>query len=143
MNSKLNIIKLAVGPNSLKELEAWQTQRMCEKAANNENSELIHSTRNFPRRAEEILGGGSIYWVIKGRIVGRNRILEFRPMIHNDRLHCGIVYDPKLIRVIPRPRRPFQGWRYLEGKDTPSDLTEEMGEIPENMLRELIELGVL
>jgi hypothetical protein len=143
MNDKLHLIKLAVGPDSLRELQEWQTNLACEKAAKGQKGELIHITRNTPKRAEQVLNGGSIYWVIKGFIAGRNRITELRPMMYQDRPHCGIVYDPKLIRVTPRPHRPFQGWRYFEGKDTPPDLASNTSDIPEKMLRELAEFGLL
>ena len=143
MKARLHLIKLAVGPDSLQQLQDWQTQRLCEKTAKGEKGELIHITRNTPKRAEEVLKGGSIYWVIKGYIAARNPILELRPMTYNGTPHCGIVYDPNLVRVAPRPHRPFQGWRYFDGKDVPSDLSQDASDLPEAMLRELNELGLL
>ncbi|HEU5048512.1 MAG TPA: DUF1489 domain-containing protein [Rickettsiales bacterium] len=143
MTKYLHLIKLAVGPRSLKDLQDWQTRLACEKAAKGQKGEIIHITRSTPKRAEEVLAGGSIYWVIKGFIVGRNRILELRPMMYDDMPHCGIVYEPELIRVTPQPRRPFQGWRYLEGKDAPPDLEGDIRDMPDPMLRELAELGLL
>jgi hypothetical protein len=143
MKAHLHLIKLAVGPSSLKELQEWQTARACEKADKGEKGELIHITRNTPKRAEEVLNGGSVYWVVRGFIAGRNPILELRPMTYDGMPHCGIVYDPKLVRVKPLPRRPFQGWRYFEGKDAPPDLARNVSDIPEKMLRELAELGLL
>jgi len=139
MSARLHLIKLAVGPNSLNSLREWQTQLVCEKAVKGQEGELIHITRNTPKRAEELLDGGSIYWVIKGFIAGRNRLLELRPMMHNGMPHCGIVYDPELIRLAPRPRRPFQGWRYLLVADTPPDLASNASDLTESMLRELTE----
>jgi hypothetical protein len=143
MSGHIHLVKVAVGPSSFNGLKEWQIQLACEKAAKGEKGELIHITRNTPKRAEELLDDGSIYWVIKGLIGGRNRILEFRPMIYDGIPHCGIVYDPQLIRVVPRPRRPFQGWRYLEAKDAPPDLANNTHEIPESIMRELTELGLL
>lgn len=136
MNARLHLIKLAVGPNSTKDLQEWQTKNARKK-------ELIHITRNFPKRAKEILNGGSIYWVIKGIIVGRNPIIDLRPMLYGDQSHCGIVYSPELVRVAPKQRRPFQGWRYFEEADIPSDLDEEANEMSDEMLKALNELGVL
>lgn len=136
MSEHIHLVKVAVGPKTFNGLKEWQIQLACEKSAKGENDELIHITRNKPKRTNELLAEGSIYWVIKGLIVGRNRILELRPMIYGGRPHCGIVYDSQLIRVVPRPRRAFQGWRYLEAKDAPLDLTNDTIEIPEFMLRE-------
>lgn len=143
MSGSLHLIKLSVGPGSLQDLVDWQTQTVRDKRAQGQKAELFHITRNMPRRSEDVLDGGSIYWVIKGFIVGRNRILALRPITYNDQPHCAIVYDPELIRVAPRPRRPFQGWRYFEGKDAPPDLSGDAHDIPEGMLRELTGLGLL
>ena len=74
-----------------------------------------------PKRADELLNGGSLYWVIKGQIAVRQRLLELRAVTKNGMPHCGLVYDPKLVHLIPRACRPFQGWRYLAAKDAPTD----------------------
>lgn len=102
-------------------------------------------TRNKPKRAEEILNGGSIYWVIKGWVCARQRLLELRPLLLNGIPYCGLVYDKELVRVAPRPRRAFQGWRYFDPKDAPPDLVKGKGdaEIPDEMQRELAALGLL
>lgn len=139
----LHLIKLSVGSESVTDLEAWQAQRLQEKIRQGEKPELMHITRNMPKRAEEVLDGGSLYWVIKGVVCARQRLLELRPITYNDAPHCGLVYDKELIRVCPRPHRPFQGWRYFDPKDAPPDLSVN-GEAPdEKMLRELAELGLL
>lgn len=138
-----HLIKLAVGPKSFDDLENWQKHAVCEKSEKSETTELMHITRNTPKRADEILNGGSIYWVIKGVIAGRNRILDVRSMLYQGVPHCGIVYEPTLIRVSPQPRRPFQGWRYFEEKDIPADLPRHTADIPEAVLRELSALGVI
>ncbi len=98
-----------------------------------------------PKRADEILGGGSLYWVIKGQIAARQKLLAFRPITRNGVPHCGLVYDKVLVPVIARPRRAFQGWRYLEDKDVPSDLSLTKGakDLPEALQRELAALGLL
>ena len=76
-----------------------------------------------PKRAEEMLDGGSIYWVIRGEILCRERILDIRPFIDKDGIgRCRLVLDPKCVPVRPRPYRAFQGWRYLDAKDAPPDL---------------------
>ncbi|WP_020481782.1 DUF1489 family protein [Methylomonas sp. MK1] len=136
MSKHIHLVKVAVGTNSFNDLKEWQVQLACKKAAKGENGALIHITRHTPKRAEELLDNGSIYWVIKGHIRARNRILELRPMMYDGIKHCGIVYDPQLIRVAPDPRRPFQGWRYLEAKDAPSDIDNNVYDIFETMLIE-------
>ncbi len=135
----LNIIKLSVGSESLDDLVAWQKQRL------KQSKMLIHPTRQWPKRADEILKGGSIYWVIRGYIVGRQKMIEFKEVTKNGIPHCGLVYDAKMIPVRMTPRKAFQGWRYLEEKDAPPDRKQgdNMDEMPEKMKKELAELGLL
>src|ERR1700748_2590719 len=115
----LHIIKLCVGCDSLAELADWQKKRLKEKRAKGQKAELVHITRMTPKRADEVLDGGSLYWVIKGQIAARQQLKELREVKKNGVPHCGLVYDKALIPVSPRPRRAFQGWRYLEAKDAP------------------------
>lgn len=141
----LHIIKLCVGCDSLGELAGWQKQRLKEKRAKGQKPELIHVTRMTPKRTAEILEGGSLYWVIKGQIAARQKLLDFRAVKKNGIPHCGLVYDKELVPVVARPRRAFQGWRYLEGPDAPPDLARTKGarDLPESLQRELAALGLL
>lgn len=141
----LHLIKLSVGPKSLSELEAWQAQRLKEMERNHQKPELMHIMRHKPKREEELLAGGSIYWVINGWVCARQRLLEFRPVLRDNILHCGLVYDKELVRVQLHPRRPFQGWRYLAPQDAPADMikTTDDYDMPEDMRRELTALGLL
>ncbi len=142
----LHIIKLCVGCDSVAELAAWQKSRLKEKRAKGQKTELIHVTRMTPKRADEILGGGgSLYWVIKGQIAARQKLLAFRDVKKNGVPHCGLVYDKTLVPVVARPRRAFQGWRYLEAADAPPDLGKTKGaeNLPEALQRELAALGLL
>lgn len=141
----LHIIKLSVGSESFDDLANWQKQRLKDMKAKGRVPELIHVTRQTPKRAEDVLDGGSIYWVIKGFIVGRQKLLELRPMKKDGIPHCGLVYDKKLIPVRYQSRRAFQGWRYLDPKDAPPDRRagDDIDDMPETMRRELAELGLL
>src|SRR6201994_1181064 len=141
----LHIIKLCVGIESLKELADFQKKRLKDKRAKGQKPELIHITRMTPKRADEVLDGGSLYWVIKGQIAARQRLLGFREVKKNGTPHCGLVYDKELVPVVARPRRAFQGWRYLEDKDAPADLARTKGAkgLPEALQRELSALGLL
>ena len=141
----LHLIKLCVGVDSLQELTDWQKQRLKEKRAKKQTPELIHVTRQMPKRAEELLAGGSLYWVIKGQIMARQTLLELREMKKNGVPHCGLVYDKTLVPVRPRPKRAFQGWRYLDPKEAPPDMGEIKGgkNLPESLKRELAALGLL
>jgi hypothetical protein len=98
-----------------------------------------------PKRADEVLDGGSLYWVIKGQIMARQKLLELRAVTKNGVPHCGLVHDKTLVPVSIRPRRAFQGWRYLEDADAPPDLTIKSGakDLPEALQRELAALGLL
>jgi hypothetical protein len=141
----LHLIKLSVGSESFSDLEDWQKERLREMKKKGQKPELVHVTRQMPKRAAELLDGGSIYWVIRGWIVGRQKLLELRPMKRSGVPHCGIIYDKKLVPVQARQRRAFQGWRYLEAKDAPPDgnAIEGADDLPEEMRRELMELGLI
>lgn len=140
----VHLIKLSVGPESLADLENWQRQSLAQKRRANRPLQLMHVTRNTPKRAEELLDGGSIYWVIKGWVCGRQKLLELRALDVDGVPHCGLVYDPEMIRVQPRPHRPFQGWRYLQVQDAPPDINAgEEEDIPDDVRRELVALGLL
>ena len=136
----LHLIKLAVGAKSVADVAAWQ------KARAKATPPLRHRTRNFPRRAEEILDGGSMYWVVNRVLSVRQRIVDIVAAKRDDGTACAdIVLHPKLIAVRGRLMKPFQGWRYLTAEDAPPD--EGTGfraaELPEAMKRELAALALL
>ena len=140
----LHLIKLCVGVDSIQELVDWQTGRLKERKKRGAPLVLMHVTRQMPKRAEDLLDGGSLYWVIKGHIACRQTILELKSVTKNGTPHCGIVYDPKLIATVRRFHRPFQGWRYLEAKDAPPDARDLTGKnLPEALKVELADLGLL
>ena len=141
----IHLIKLSVGPESLSQLADWQGHRLQELRRNGQPPELMHITRHMPKRADELLNGGSIYWVIKGWLCARQRLLELRPLIRDGVVHCGLIYDKELVRVSPRPHRPFQGWRYFAPKDAPPDLVKGATDdaMPDAMRRQLTLLGLL
>lgn len=143
----LHLIKLCVGCNSVADLEDWIKQKLKEKKRRGQKPERIHTTRMVPKRVDELKDGGSLYWVIKGQITCRERILDIRPFTDKDGIgRCRLVLDGKPVLVEPRPRAAFQGWRYLEAKDTPRDLSRAApgaAKMPEQMRRELRELGLL
>ena len=141
----LHLIKLSVGPDSLADLARWQSARLKEKKKKREPLLLQHVTRMTPKRAEELLNGGSIYWVVKGQIVARQTLVDLKPVKKNGKPHCAIVYQPKLILVARRRHRPFQGWRYLLPKDAPPDITDPKSakNLPQSLKVELADLGLL
>ena len=144
----LHLIKLSGGTDSIADLQGWIDDKIkAQKKRGVKKPERIHTTRMVPKRADELKDGGSIYWVIKGQILCRETILDVRPFTDKDGIHrCKLVLDPKCIPVEPRPRSAFQGWRYLEDKETPRDLTKAAKgaiHMPEDMRRELMQLGLL
>jgi hypothetical protein len=142
----LHLQKLCVGADSFEDLAEWIAETLAGKAKRGLVVEQIHTTRMMPSRGEEILGGGSLYWVIKGVMCARQRILELRPIKDSEGIsRCQIVLEPELVRTEPRPRRPFQGWRYLAADDAPGDMdaaTASTG-LPPHLVIELRELGLL
>ena len=143
MPGMLHILKLAVGIRDVAHLHAVQAARLAA------NPPLRHQTRNFPRRADEILEGGSIYWVIAGATLVRQRIVDIRPDAWDDGTACaGLILDPVLVPVAARPTKPFQGWRYLAAEAAPADLSampQAAGavDLPAAMRQELQSLGLL
>lgn len=146
----LHLIKLCVGADSIEDLEQWIASCAVEARARGRAPEQKHTTRMVPKRLDDLLGrngspGGSLYWVIKGVVQCRQRLLDVRPFIDTDGIgRCDLVLEPTVILTEPRPRGPFQGWRYLEAKDAPRDLmSAETEHLPANLMRELATLGLL
>ena len=144
----LHLIKLAVGCDSVRELKQWVAERMATAKKKGLPQRHVHITRMTPKREEEILAGGSLYWVIRGEVAAREKIIAIEPFRDKDGIgRCRIVMQPKVIAVSPRPMRPFQGWRYLKPDGAPPDLgkiaEEGVAAMPEPMRRELRDLGLL
>jgi hypothetical protein len=132
---------LAVGAKSVEDVRAWQAARA--KVA----PPLRHRTRNFPKRADEILDGGSIYWVVNRVVSVRQRIEDIVEAKQRDGTRCtDLVLHPALVPVRGRVMKPFQGWRYLAPADAPPDFSGPAGEtvhLPEALRRELAALALL
>jgi hypothetical protein len=143
----LHLLKLCVGADSIKDLEHWIEQNRSFAALQNRSYVQKHTTRMLPKRAAEIAGSGSLYWVVKGQVSCRQAISAIEPFLDGDGIsRCDLVLQSAVIPVEPRPFRPFQGWRYLEDKDAPRDLAIGLAGgalMPEDMRRELAHLGLL
>jgi hypothetical protein len=140
----LHLIKLCVGAESIDDLSKWQKQRRLERKKRGEGNESFHITKQTPRRADELLDGGSLYWVIKGQIAVRQKLLELRPVVRDGGPRCALMLAHKLVPVARRHHRPFQGWRYLTQDDAPRDLLAgEAVKLPEELRAELSSLGLI
>ena len=143
----LHLQKLCVGADSIEELERWIAFRLDQKKKAGLPVEQAHTTRMPPKRRDELLDGGSLYWVVKGLMCCRQRLLDIRPVRGEDGImRHDLVLDPKVVRTEGIPRRPFQGWRYLSDADAPADIGTRggaTGEIPAEMRRELRELCLI
>ena len=144
----LHLLKLCVGAESLDDLRTWIDTTIERKKRAGLPAEQIHTTRMMPRQRDELLDGGSLYWVIKGTIQARQRLIDIRPFTDAEGIgRCNLVLEPELIATRPQPRRPFQGWRYLKPGDAPDDLSIGSAEGAESltptMRQDLIELGLL
>lgn len=141
---QLHLLKICVGAVAVEDLEAWQARRApLDRAAG--RAGVAHVTRMWPRRANELLDGGSLYWVFKGLVLARQRILALEPATGEDGVtRCAIVLDAELSRVAPQPRRPFQGWRYLTSAEAPPDLgaAAEADALPYEIEAALADIGV-
>lgn len=143
----LHLIKLCVGADTLQDLRDWVAEKSMRAMAAGLEPHSIHTTRMVPKRMEELLGGGSLYWVIKGQVLARQNLLDIRTFTGGDGIQrCELILGPEVIETAPQPRRPFQGWRYLKDEEAPRDLGklgEGVAALPEELRRELAELGLL
>jgi hypothetical protein len=143
----LHLIKLAVGCESVKDLKSWVAERALKAKQSGLPPRHVHITRMVPKRGDELLAGGSIYWVIRGEIAAREKLIAIEPFRDSDGIgRCRLVMQPKVIAVSPRPMRAFQGWRYLAESGVPADLGKAAASIaamPEPLRRELRDLGLL
>jgi hypothetical protein len=142
-----HLLKLAVGCDGIADLEGWieETRLMFRRLGR--PYEQLHTTRMVPRRLTEITPATSLYWVIKGQLLCRQRLLAVRPFTDGEGIsRCQLVLEPVVHAVSPRPVRPFQGWRYLAAADAPRDLAargDDAGEMPEDLRRQLSGMGLL
>ena len=143
----VHLIKLCVGADSVEDLAAWIDETLAARRADGRPVEQIHTTRMAPKRRDEILDGGSLYWVVRGVVCVRQRLLDLRSAVGADGIRrCELVLEPKLVLTERRFRGPFQGWRYLEAKDAPADIATDDADgtrPPEEMRAALAELGLL
>lgn len=141
--AKQHLIKLSVGSETVEGLAEWQSSPQ----AQGPDGMPRHITRMWPKREQEVLEGGSIYWVFKGAIQCRQRVLRFDEVHGSDGIRrCAIVLEPKLYRTVQAPKRPFQGWRYLNPDDAPPDLKEgreNEDQLPPEMAGALADIGIL
>jgi hypothetical protein len=138
----IHLMKLSVGSDAVEDHQAWQTSQRPHWPP----GRAIHVTRMWPKREAEVLDGGSLYWVIKGLVLCRQRILDLQAVDLGDGIpRCALVLDATIQRTEPAPRRPFQGWRYLDPKDAPRDLPQGRAKddpLPPNLALALAEIGL-
>lgn len=142
-SDKINLVKLCVGVEKVEDLIAWQAHRRAQFPG----TPTRHVTRMWPKRSDELLNGGSIYWVIKGVVQARQTVLDLQEVRGEDGIRrCAIVLDDPVIRTQPAPRRAFQGWRYLTAEDAPADLPQSRASedvLPPELSAALADIGVI
>jgi hypothetical protein len=143
----LHLLKLCVGCDGIEDLEEWIAMKLDERRRARQPVEHFHTTRMVPSRAAELIEAGSLYWVIKGNVQCRQRLLEIRPFVDGEGIgRCHLMLDPEVVPTQWQPRRAFQGWRYLKAADAPADLGKGQSallDMPPQLRRELADLGLL
>lgn len=147
----LHLLKLCVGVETIADLTGWIDEQAMQHRRLGQVFEPRHTTRMVPKRIDEIIhaadGPGSLYWVIKGQIACRQRLIDIRPFTDGQGIsRCHLVLDREVVPVSPRPFRAFQGWRYLAAADAPPDagrIGEGVADMPEGLRRELAGLGLI
>jgi len=140
----MHLQKLSVGTASIEGLQKWQNTMVARRKSRGLLPCHEHVTRMFPKQKDALLDGGSIYWVIKGQILCRNKIIGLEETRNGQGLKaCSILMEPKLIPVQPASRRAFQGWRYLKPEDAPKDLLGigEAEDLPRELMVKLVNIG--
>ena len=143
LSKTINLVKLSVGTETVANLADWQASPMAQTPDNLPR----HITRMWPKRGDELLNGGSIYWVIKGVVLCRQTVLRLDEVTGSDGIRrCAIVLDPQLVPVAATPKRAFQGWRYLQTTDAPPDLSQSRpndDDLPPELQAALASIGIL
>lgn len=140
----IHLVKLCVGAESIDDLVYWQEHLVAERRRAGDSPYPVHHTRQTPKQAEELLDGGSIYWVIKGTILVRQKIRAVDSLTdRNGRSFCELVFDKELVLTEHQGRKAFQGWRYLKPQDAPADLkSSAVKDVPPELGLALKEAGV-
>lgn len=140
----IHMIKLCVGVSSLEELESFRNERAHWWDADYGEDIHVHRTRMMPKRAAEMEGKSSIYWVIAGQIVCRQPILRLARYTNAEGVdYCDIIMAPDMVRTLPYPKRPFQGWRYLRPEDAPPDMGANENAKSLALAADLAKLGLI
>jgi len=143
----VHLIKMCVGIDSVEHLADVQAMRLEQTREAEGEAALRHFTRHMPKRAEELCADGSLYWVVKGFVAVRQRVLACEHRLNREgRPSCALVLDAELVRTELRAQKPFQGWRYLTPEKAPpdlSELTDGEADLPREMAEELRTLGLL
>jgi hypothetical protein len=143
----LHLIKLCVGAESIDDLREWVSRKALTAVAAGLEPHSYHTTRMVPKRTEELLNGGSLYWVIKGQVQARQRLTGIETFTDGEGIgRCNLILGPEVVETAYQPRRAFQGWRYLQDNEAPRDLSAlgaGTAEMPLELRRELAELGLL
>jgi hypothetical protein len=143
----LHLIKLCVGAESIDDLRDWVARKAQTAVAAGLEPHSYHTTRMVPKRVEELLEGGSLYWVIKGQVQARQRLTGIETFTDGEGIgRCNLILGPEVVETAYQPRRAFQGWRYLQDNEAPRDLAAlgaDTAELPLELRRELAELGLL
>ncbi|WP_455271880.1 DUF1489 family protein [Rhizobium herbae] len=143
----LHLIKLCVGAESIDDLRDWVARKALTAVAAGLEPHSYHTTRMVPKRVEELLEGGSLYWVIKGQVQARQRLTGIETFTDGEGIgRCNLILGPEVVETAYQPRRAFQGWRYLQDNEAPRDLAAlgaDTAELPLELRRELAELGLL
>lgn len=143
----LHLLKLSVGAESLADLRSFMATRLEDCRRQGRPPVPFHTTRMIPKRADELLDGGALFWVVKGQIAARQDLVGIEPFVDAQGIgRCRLLLKADVIAVMPRPCRPFQGWRYLTDSDRPIDLAggwDGLAIMPEPLRRELADLCLL
>ncbi len=128
----LHLTKVAFGCRTVDAL----TKRV---AARTHGGEMRVVTRMRPKRMDELIGG-SIHWIVKHRLIGRQQILRFEDRKDG---RIDIILSGVLELIPPAPKRAHQGWRYLTEEEMPDDDGDGLAELPARLYTQLAALALV
>lgn len=142
----VNLLRTGVGVDSIDHLYELQEFR---RTSPDSNGFAFLTTRNTPTRANDLINGGSVYWIIRQQICVRQIIADIQTHKDEDgRSFCLVLLDPALILTNPVPHRHIQGWRYLAPEKAPADLRpfephQQTDDIDPRLAKDLAAAGLL
>ena len=142
-----NFLRTGVGVESIEHL--YEIQHGHRQIKFNGENHAYLFTRRTPTRANDLINGGSVYWIIKRQICARQTIADIQTLKdEDDKPFCHVIMNQQIYLTQPVAHKHIQGWRYLSPEKAPKDIglftpNNRPDDIPPELAAELAEAGLL